>query len=100
MASAFCIIEVSEIESWHESPRGTEIPAHRRPTILHWDRDLVEKEGKRLAEAHPDGHFAVFEVLLLARNVTIPAHVTLGGTVFESHRIAFVAEILNEEPPF
>lgn len=77
------------------------IPVLRRPTVLQPDRETAEAEAKRLARAHPDRLFAVFEAAAVAKVVSVPSHITVAGEVFAQRTSAVLLDLDNEaEIPF
>lgn len=82
------------VASLHRQP--VVIPPVRRPTVLQPDRETAEGEAKRLAKAHPDKLFAVFEAAAVAKIVSVPSHITVAGQVFAQRTSAVLLDLDNE----
>lgn len=75
-----------------------QIPAEDRPTILHADRESVEREALRLQAAHPNGRFAIFTATHCTAMLQVPTHVNLAGQPLRVHAAARI-EPLNGATP-
>ena len=87
MSNPCVVIDVTEHSAWAPFKGCHRIPDDCRPTVLHPSREVAEQEALRLATAHPDRMFAIFEVTGATRTVKVPTHVTLGGRVFAERNL-------------
>lgn len=107
-ADLFLVLEISAIDEWpsfgtygtHPDGYPRRIPEARRPTVLQPSHATAIEEAKRLAAAHPGKRFAVFRASELAMTVDVPSHITVGGEVWLSRKVATVVQIDNEMIPF
>lgn len=104
----FLVVEISELENWTPlvqrrgfvAPRPRHVPENRRPTVLQPDYETAISEAKRLAQMHPGKRFAIFRATELAMTVDVPSHITVGGQVWLSRKVATVLEIDDSMIPF
>lgn len=103
MSNPCVVIEVSGRDAWPPFRGCHRIPDDCRPTVLHPSREVAEQEALRLAVAHPNGMFAIFEVVTATRTVKVPAHVTLGGQVLGERTMPSLMQVgdeLTDDLPF
>lgn len=93
MSNPCVVIEVSGHHDWTPFRGCHRIPDDCRPTVLHPSREVAEQEALRLATAHPERMFAIFEVVTATRTVKVPTHVTLGGQVFAERNLARLMQV-------
>jgi hypothetical protein len=106
MSNPCLILEWTDAAGWNNPWTGepvaslqrqpVTIPVLRRPTVLQPDRETAETEAKRLASAHPDKLFAVFEATAVAKTVWVPSHITVAGQVFAQRTSAVLLDLDNE----
>ena len=76
------IIDVTDSHDWSDRfGGGTAIPEVKRPTVLQANRPAAEREAQRLAKAHPNRQFAIFEAVAAGITIKVPTHVNLKGDV-------------------
>lgn len=64
----YVIINFNDIP-FKDWPRGDKIPEHVRPTWLHYDKELAERELRRLKQKYPDGDFVLFESIAIMKEL-------------------------------
>lgn len=75
----------------HSCPQR--LPDDKRPTILQPSRAVAEAEALRLAAAHPDRRFVVFEAAAAAITTTVPTHTTINGAPWGERRVAVLLDL-------
>lgn len=100
------ILEWSEADQWPGlfgavssvlAAKPLRVPDARRPAVLQPNREIAEREAKRLAERHPGRHFAVFEAQMVATTVEIPTHTTVGGKVWASRKVPALLTVEDDD---
>jgi hypothetical protein len=103
MNGNFCLIlDVTEVLTWapHMGTKRTHIPSGMQPTVLQIDRDNAAEEAKRLAAAHPDRSFAIFEAIQLAMTIEVPSHITMSGEIWRTEKRVHLVAVDEAEVPF
>ncbi len=92
---AFMILNMADNEHWVAGFGHAVqlIPEVRRPTVLQTDRSTAEAEVLRLAKAHPESRFVLFEASCMAVAIDAPTHVSLSGKPLLKDRVVRLATI-------
>lgn len=93
MSNPCVVIDVLDHGHWAPFLGCRRVPEDCRPTVLHPSREVAEQEALRLATAHPERMFAIFEVVSATRTVKVPTHITLGGRVFAERNLARLMQV-------
>jgi len=74
------------------------MPEPKRPAILQPSRRVADAEALRLAAAHPDRRFVIFEAAAAAITTVVPTHTTINGTPWGERRVAVLLDIGTDVP--
>lgn len=78
-------------------PEPLRLPAEKRPTMLQPDRKTAEAEAQRLALAHRDRRFVIFEAAAAVTTTKVPTHTTVNGTPWGERTIAVLLDIGEDD---
>lgn len=102
------IVECSESHEWPGMwsgvggsrplhPEPLRIPRERMPSVLQPDRKTAEAEAQRLAMAHRDRRFVIFEAAAAVTTMKVPTHTTVNGQSWGERTIPVMLEIGEDD---
>lgn len=93
------IVDVTDLDDYPDHFGGGHcLPLRWRPTVVQAGRATADREALRLAKAHPDRRFFVFEAVAAGLTIKVPTHVSISGRVLVEGSTAALVQIGESTP--